>query len=457
MHPPGLTIIKFFALSLLLAACGGKSLQCVNQTTPDPQQSPLSNLQVELGVDGSGSMYGFVKSPGSRYSQAIDSLHTLLQTQRIPARYWRIGRGDTLSAPQELTSTQFLEARTPDFYCKETQSKFPCVTSTLDQIYTIAPPKLAEANTQAKSDKKSNPTTPNTLRILLTDLEPDSDAVGVLSGKISEELNTHLNYKAVLLGVRSEYDGKIFPATQGAFAEFKYVVQTHQVDQKGRPFYVLMTGPSEAVDAMVNALKKLPLDVSQAFRLSSFAIGGIDAITLNKTAIAQQVTPCVSQTGAINKARPRKDSEHQWLLLEQTCPEKQPLTLTIPSQKAAMLVGATELKPEMFKISDPALAITKISSTNNQITLDLQIASDQIPKRSGQSIYVTLQKRDLDQAIWKGWNTSVSSPDGAKTQNLMLFVSGLRGSVESVVQDPKQKESTLEAIKYCLGFTRKDR
>lgn len=457
MHPPGLNIIKLFALALLLAACGGKTLQCVNQTAPDPEQSPLSNLQVELGVDGSGSMFGFVKAPGSRYSQAIDSLHTLLQTQRIPARYWRIGRGDTISAPQELNSSQFLEARTTDFYCKETQSKFPCVTSTLDQIYTIAPPKPTEANTQTKSDKKSTPTTPNTLRILLTDLEPDAAAVGVLSGKISEELNTHPNYKAVLLGVRSEYEGKIFPATQSAFAEFKYVVKTDQVNQKGRPFYVLMSGPSEAVDAMVNELKKLPLDVSQAFRLSSFAIGGIDAVTLNKDAVVQQVTDCVSQTGAINKARPRKDSENQWLLLEQTCSENKPLTLTIPSQKAAMLVGAAELKPEMLTISDPALTITKISNINDQISLDLQIASDKIPKRSGQPIYITLQKRDLDKAIWKDWNTTVSLPDGAKTQNLMLFVSGLRGAVESVVQDSKQKESTLEAIKYCLGFTRKDR
>lgn len=456
MHPPGLNIIKLFALALLLSACGGKALQCVNQTAPNPEQSPLSNLQVELGVDGSGSMFGFVKSPGSRYSQAIDSLHTLLQTQRIPARYWRIGRGDTISAPQELTSTQFLEARTTDFYCKETQSKFPCVTSTLDQIYTIPPPKIIDNDSKddSKSDKQ---TTPNILRVLLTDLEPDSAAVGVLSGKISEELNTHPNYKAVLLGVRSEYDGKIFPATQGAFSERKYVVKTDQVDQKGRPFYVLMTGPSEAVDAMVNELKKLPLDVSQAFRLSSFAIGGIDAVTLNKDAVAQQVTNCVSQTGAIKKARPQKDSDHQWLLLEQTCAENQPLTLTIPSQKAAMLVGATELKPEIFTISDPALAITKINNTNDQISLDLQIASDKIPKRSGQALYVTLQKRDLDKAIWKDWNTSVSLPDGAKTQNLMLFVTGLRGAVESVVQDPKQKESTLEALKYCLGFTRKDK
>jgi hypothetical protein len=89
--------------------------------------------------------------------------------------------------------------------------------------------------------------------------------------------------------------------------------------------------------------------------------------------------------------------------------------------------------------------------------LSLILDGEQIPKKTGQEIYISLQKRDLDQALWKNWNTTVATPDGAKTQNLALFISTLRGEVENAVQDPKKKEATQEAIKYCLGLTRTDK
>jgi cellulase/cellobiase CelA1 len=76
-------------------------------------------------------------------------------------------------------------------------------------------------------------------------------------------------------------------------------------------------------------------------------------------------------------------------------------------------------------------------------------------KKKGQMITITLQKRDLDKATWQGWDTDVAAPDGAKTQNLNLFIGGLRDSVENVVQNIQQKkQATQEAVKYCLGFTR---
>jgi hypothetical protein len=421
----------------LLTSCG-KTLNCVDKPRADPKQEPFKNVRVEVGVDGSGSMYGFVSRPGTRYSQAIDSLNTLLSTKGIPTSYWRIGRGENVDKPQPLSASEFLQARTPGFYeCRLSQSTFPCVTSTLDQIYTLP-----------VEDPKQK-----VLKVLITDLEPDSAAVGQLSGQISAQLRENPDYKAVLLGVRSHFQGQVFPAMTGAFQPFQYSTEGKDVDLEGRPFFVLITGPTAAVDVMVADLRELPLNVSQAFRASSFAIGGIDAVALDKNSIPQKLGSCVAQTGAIKGVRPSRTQYDQWLLLEQECAVTEPLPLELTSEKAVILSGA-KLTPELFTVSNPAVKLQQIQVNQDQLKLGVTLEVEQIPKKSGQEIYITLQKKTLDKAVWGDWDMAISQPSGAKTQNLALFVSGLRGAVEGVVQNPKQKAATQEAVKYCLGFTR---
>ena len=434
----GFRFVSLGLVTVLLTSCGGKDLQCVDKLKTDSEKDPFKNVQVEVGVDGSASMLGYVKNPGTRYSQAIDSLSGVLQNK--PAKYWRIGRGDTVTEPQSLSENEFLNARKKEFYdCKSPGSSFACVSSTLDQIYAIP---------------KNNPKE-DALRILLTDLEPDQSAITLLSGKISAELKENRGYKAVLLGVRSEYNGNVFSADTGNVAIPNYISDGTNVDQKGRPFYVLMTGPSAAVDAIVKSLRQLPLDVNQAFRASSFAIDGVDTVTLDKTNLNLKFNECMSQTGAIKKTRPTRSQMDQWLLLEQSCINK-PLSLEIPSEPAITLAGA-ELTPEMFQTSSPAVKLQSITVSENKMKLSLILDGEQIPKKTGQEIYISLQKRDLDQAIWKNWDTSVAAPDGAKTQNLALFISNLRGAVENAVQDPQKKVTIQEAVKYCLGLTRSDK
>jgi len=434
----GFRLVSFGLIAILLTSCGGKGLECVDKPQADLDKDPFKNVQVQVGVDGSGSMLAYVKNPGTRYSQAIDSLSDVLQNK--PAQYWRIGRGENVTEPQALTANEFLNARKSAFYdCKSPGSNFACVSSSLDQIYTIP---------------KNNPRE-DALRILLTDLEPDQSAITLLSGKISAELKENRGYKAVLLGVRSEYNGNVFSADTGNVAIPNYISDGTNVDQKGRPFYVLMTGPSAAVDAIVKSLRQLPLDVNQAFRASSFAIDGVDTVTLDKTNLNLKFNECMSQTGAIKKTRPTRSQMDQWLLLEQSCINK-PLPLEIPSESAVTLAGA-ELTPEMFKTSSPAVKLQSIAVSEDKMKLSLILDGEQIPKKTGQEIYISLQKRDLDQALWKNWDTSVAAPDGAKTQNLALFISNLRGEVENAVQNGKKKAATLEAIKYCLGLTRTDK
>ncbi|WP_353672353.1 hypothetical protein [Synechocystis sp. LKSZ1] len=412
----------------------------MEQSSGPTNQDPFENVQVELGVDGSGSMLGYVNQRGSRYAQTIDSLSTLLSGKAVPTRYWRIGRGAQVQDTQALSPTEFLKARNPEFYsaCEANANNqtFPCVSSTLEQIYDISGPNPKQ----------------DTLRILLTDLEPDNAAVGQLSGRISNLLKKNPGYKAMLVGVRSQYNGAIFLADTGK-AALRYDTTGKNIDRQGRPFYVLITGPSGAVDALVERFQKLPLDVNQAIRASSFALDGSDTLAMDRSQIPDKLNPCIDQAGAINRQKPRRDQQEQWLLLEQTCDSK-PLQITLPSQSSIILAGSEQLRPQDFTVSNQALQIDQVTNEQGKIVLNLTLDGSKFAPKKGEIMTIDLKKRALDRATWQGWHTDVSAPNGAKTQNLNLFIGGLRDAVESAASKPTQKKATEQAVKYCLGFTR---
>jgi len=315
-------------LAMILGGCGQRSgLPCVEtaqavaeREDPEDKPGPFEKLNVLVGVDASESMIGFVNQPGSRYSQAIASLHTLLQNKNVPTSHWRVGGNESINQAQTISSGQFLAATKPEFYCSRDQasSDYPCVSSTLGQIYELETEATVRGTTsdEAKDDEErqtDNP--PRTLKILLTDLEPDDAAVGTVSGLISRELKQNPGYKAVLLGVRSQFQGNVYAAAAN-FSTFTYDTRGKDVDQTGRPFFILISGPQETVDELVKEFRRLPLDVNRAFRTSSFEFGQADTVTLDNTNFQGTIKNCVEAIGSIEGKRPNGDQELDWLMME---------------------------------------------------------------------------------------------------------------------------------------------
>jgi hypothetical protein len=453
----------WIGLALVITGCGGRGgLPCVESSSPDldsreASATPFDDLQIQVGVDASESMLGFVSRPGSRYAQAIASLHTLLQNKNVPTTYWRIGSNSQMTNAQKITASQFLGASKLPFYCQRGAEKpdYPCVSSTLSQIFelpstdTIATP----SNEAGATDDKTSPPL-QTLKILLTDLEPDNNAVGKLSGLISTELKSNPAYKTVLLGVRSHYEGNVYSA-DGSFSPFTYKTMGQDIDQKGRPFYILITGPQATVDELVREFRRLPLDVNRAFRASAFELQEGDTVTLDNTNLKGQIQPCVDEIGLVQRKRPNADQVQDWLLIEQgSCTTNAndslpALELNVPSKPTVSLTGG-DLTPDLFKISDPLVTVKKAQITPNpsgegsRLLLTTIFNGEMLERGEDKLVYVTLDDRQLDQAVWKDWNMDISKPEGSKTQNLLLFVSGLRGAVAN----------NQNAVKFCLGYRR---
>nr|WP_199309551.1 lipoprotein [Synechocystis sp. FACHB-383] len=459
--------ILFSVLVLALAGCGQRGgLPCVEteqlgdrRTEQQEAPGPFENLNVLVGVDASESMVGFVSQPGSRYGQAIASLHTLLQNKNLPTSYWRVGSNDTINQAQSISAAQFLAASKAPFYCRRDQptADYPCVSSTLGQLYELATETTNGANPAPENDNgeegSDNPTAPRSLKILLTDLEPDDAAVGQISGLISKELKENPNYKAVLLGVRSQFRGNVYSAN-ASYPTFVYNTAGQDVDQKGRPFFILMTGPQDTVDELVKEFRRLPLDVNKAFRASAFELGQADTVTLDNSSFNDEIQECVIEIGSVDRQRPNQDQERDWLMVEQTncgensSPPLPPLELNIPSKSTVSLTGG-ELTPDLFNVSEPFVSVKKAEIVQNpgaedaRLLLTAVFDGNKLPQGQGKLVYITLGDRQLDQAVWQDWDMDIGNPNGAKTQNLLLFVSGLRGAVAN----------DQDAVKFCLGYS----
>ncbi len=434
-------------LLLVLTAVGcsrGQSLTCIPEnneakstaTSTQEPTDPFANVQVNVGVDGSGSMFGYVGKPGGRYSSTIDALSTLFGSKGLKVNYWRLGANDQTKAPQPITANQFLLARTPGFYCNGQNAPFECVSSTLGQMYelptTPQPPGTAEAEN---------------LSILITDLEPDSGAVTSLTTKLSAILRDKENYKVLLLGLRSEYHGPVYPAQENAFKEFYFSTDGKSIDEQGRPFYLLISGPTPAVDGLVSALRQLPMDASKAFRAVEFSGQAAKPLLIDRAASLQaQPSSCLSEVASLSGSAPKNREE--WLLVraDSRCQDN-PLPVTLVSQESVQFVGAN-LLPEAIVIDGasntlraPQVNVQKVSAERGRLQLDLAVRQD--GSKRGGPVTLEVDRRSLNEALWKDWNSTVTNPAGPRTQNLMLFIGGM----ETAIQQQDQP-----AAKFCFGF-----
>lgn len=125
------------------------------------------------------------------------------------------------------------------------------------------------------------------------------------------------------------------------------------------------------------------------------------------------------------------------------------LELEIPSKNTVTLTGG-ELTPNLFDVSESFVTVKKAeiipnpSGDDSRLRLTTVFDGAKLPEGEGKLVYITLADRQLDQAVWKDWDMDISQPDGSKTQNLRLFVSGLRGAIAD----------EQDAVKFCLGYSR---
>jgi len=425
-------------MALVLAGCSSATnkLSCLDQEATQTRpviDSSLAQTKINIGIDGSGSMSGFVYGTGSKFSKTIDNISALVASKNLTDQtlYWRLGRNQKgINSPLKLSDSQFLDARTPGFYCSDENKKYPCVTSTLDQLLLV--PRI---NTE------------NRLDVLITDLEPDSGAISNITKGYAKLLKENPSYKVVMIGGKSQFSGNIYPAQNGSFAPFKYS-SNNNIERSGRPYYILVSGPSNAVDEFISAFYQISEQSLNEMRSSVFAGANAssDTVTLNNTKSwqIQANHDCLNEVVSFNRKIPT--NIQQWLLgsVKDKCNSKQ-FDVRLISNQSSRLTGANLLASHAkIEPKEMPFSTKKISNINGQLYFTLTANPTKINTSPLEPTKITVMTSSLDRALWSNWNSEVSNPQGDKTQNLLLFISSMQGMTG-------RDANSLPAVRLCFA------
>lgn len=248
-------------VGVLLGACNRGGLPCVEQNKVTRETNESTNLAVHVGVDGSQSMLGFAKGNSSRYITVIQKLDDLLRPNNLKANfssvlpiedvkvnYFRLGvkekppRVDIQRIQGTGQTTSFLDAKFSRFYDGEDEGRYPSVSSSLHQLLDDETLSTFLGEKQQPKTDREEQAGQDVMRIMISDLEPDNSAIGEITARISRLFTNNPDYKAILLGIRSEFNGTVFSTNRPDENRISYQ-SSGNPDETGRPFYLFILGP----------------------------------------------------------------------------------------------------------------------------------------------------------------------------------------------------------------------
>jgi hypothetical protein len=492
---------KILISGILLAVLSGclafkERLECITESNHNlsydnknfTTSSAFEGLNINIGVDGSESMVGFVSKVGTSYNETIKAIEGVVASQGLAGqtRYWRLGIGKSSKKPLLLTATDFKKASRPDFYCRGTDPRFECVSSSLLQIYDLPdqlklgstarkdsePSPSEDVNLRIGDDQKTRttkrevPHQANSLTVMLTDLEPDAGSLNLLAQAFQNLLATdqakttpptsvngfHAVNKVSVLALRSYFDGTIYPAEQDAFTPFPYSNQGKDLAKYGRPFYLIISGPVSAVDTFSMKLRELNRGSANALQEVSFIRGsakivGLDAAmtgqyddnwkNLRPIRSFQRRIPLESSEWFLAAVKPRPKAE-----------ASRPIQIRLYTRSSPTLIGAKVQPSDINVVSDTrnALSIKQVKQVSGRLVIEAEINPDMITKGSS-TLQATLElnRNDLERSLWEEWNSNTGQPAGYKTQNLVTFLDTLN-------QASNKTQSNIPALKLCMGI-----
>jgi hypothetical protein len=454
--------IVYLALVAMLSGCvaiakgepeGTKSndshanLYC--ELEPKKQQAELTNpLAIDVHIDGSGSMLGYVNQDNSSYIQALKLLDSTLglsgNRSKSSVKYYR--SGDHQHSAKELTRSEFIKAQKIEFYNGKT-SVFPAVSSDLGSL--ITKPK--------NSDR---------LTVIVTDLEQNDGDVNLIANKIKENYfnSKDNNYAVGIWGIKSEFNGTIYSASD-ANKKFSYNTEGKNSSQY-RPFYVLILGHYQDIANYFDKLAKEQGDLSDRSKFVIFSPHNLlaDVSYLNSPLnLSSDLTaPDLLHNGDVSVEKNNQPIE----LLE--IKNKNADTLEVKYQLSLKQINHTLLAdPNDLKIAIDVSAFDKFNEKEFKKTpaaakaLDFSnwqidgeelkfvttINSNNLTESNIYYFKVDVTTKDLQKpAWWSDWNLNGGN-DGAKTSNLYGFMNSLKNITLNSMD-----ESTLTVGRLCYAI-----
>jgi hypothetical protein len=412
------------------------------------QKPELTNpLAIDVNVDGSGSMLGYINQENSSYIQALELLDSTLNLSgsrsKSTVKYYR--SGDYQHQAKELTRSEFRKAEKADFY-NGTNPIFPAVSSDLGSL--IAKPK--------NSDR---------LTVVVTDLEQNDGDVNLIANKIKENYfnSKDNNYAVGIWAVKSEFNGTVYSASD-ANKKFNYNTEG-KTSKQYRPFYILFLGDYQDIANYFDKLEKEQGNLSDRTKFSIFSphnlVADVSYLTSPLNLSSDLATPNLLHNGDVSVEKNNQpielleiiNKDADALEVKYQLPLKQinhTLSADPNDLKVAIDVSAFDkFNKQQFKqvpAAEKALNFKDWQINSNQLEFTTSISPNNFPESNIYYLAVDVVAKDLQKPDWwSEWNLS-SGSDGSKTSNLYGFMNSLKNITLNSMD-----ESTLTIGRLCYA------
>lgn len=456
--------LAFFLSLTILVSCGTKPVELTCNRL-EIASVPLNNLAVNVYIDGTPSMEGYVNVASSRYARTLDNLFNLLE-QRTPLtltgesdnkpaiNYLRLGRNAGELA-QPLSGSQHLRSVNAEFY---NGSSFPALEVT-------------------EIDAAITATEPEELTIIVTDLYQADQYVNQVVSDIEERLSSIPQGAVGVIGLRSEFNGTVYTEALSGASSFQYSNST-----PSHPFYVLLIGRVDEVSFYMNALKERSEEsgFNDGMELVLFSPERIHktAPIFRKQESLSEAEPAVrvptTKMAYGRNVRINLNDEVQPVVLKSKNESTEiPFNIAVesienvfhPSTLNAELIrnhqsfdhSDKEFAPRPNSDLDKALQITNPSLNTEAVSFNLTIDPTSI-RPPGIYFYtldaVVNPSSNSDNSLtqtWAAWSSDSADPesntDGSKTHNLDNLLEGL---AEMTLAKIRQKNISLGQYCYLI-------
>lgn len=358
------------------------------------------SLRIDIFVDGTVSMAGFVADGTSRYVGFLDGVESALQNglPKTSVHYFKFGRG-----VRELDRPAFRAARGAAFYAERGISE----TTQIDSVIQC----------------NGGPH----VTVVLTDLFQDEGDVQSIVSRIKTRCFAK-GLAVGILGVPSQFRGMIYDARVPP-----YPYATTADTSTYRPFYALMLGAPADLERIYQALRSEPGARSGRFTLiSPFVVQDFD-VRLTKDRASRDVNRRADAGPRHFRFDVRKGGQGGTLIADVTLRMKP----VVPDVRAEGLV-LTALRRQSAGDSIPSrdFSLAGVKRTGDRLTATLNLRA---PGEPGTYAYrLALVTDPLDGFVVPAWverfssSNPTASNDPNRTLNLDRFVLDLRRAASSV-------------------------
>ena len=410
-------IIATVSAGFLLAGCQSK-MPCSGFDAAFDNTSPSTDGVINVSIDGSGSMKGFANVSDSSYHKTLELLDNALGISsalgfsQSQTNSYRIGReaGTNKFAANKV---DILAARSPSFY-EEQKGQWPKVSSMIDKFVS---------------------NNPSSIDVLISDLEPDNASIKQLLSAVLPKLeysrkSTFLGItrtksapiSLVLVGIKSQFTGGVFPVVQGTFPSFTY--------SGPRPFYVLVLGPTQQVEKLITRLasnKSLAPDI-QITRFATSPDAGKTIFINSSSTLSPQncLIPAATLSQGLSGKLMLQDASQRWIQAQRirNCTAQQ--GNIIYGADSILGLGNIGSSPDILTSSNAVVTSSIFAPTGLKISTQFQLMPGTV-----NIMNIAIDTTKLDELQWEGWSTPGTKMEGNKTQRLLPLIQSIRSETDS--------------------------